>query len=45
MYRAMIPLGRLGRGEDVAAAVTFLAGAGGGYITGQVIHINGGLYI
>ena len=45
MYLAMIPLGRLGRGEDVAAAVTFLAGAGGGYITGQVIHINGGLYI
>jgi 3-oxoacyl-[acyl-carrier protein] reductase len=45
MYRAMIPLGRLGRGEDVAAAVTFLAGAGGGYITGQVIHVNGGLYI
>lgn len=44
-YRAMIPLGRLGRGEDVAAAVTFLAGAGGGYITGQVIHINGGLYV
>jgi 3-oxoacyl-[acyl-carrier protein] reductase len=45
MYLAMIPLGRLGRGEDVAAAVTFLAGAGGGYITGQIIHINGGLYI
>jgi 3-oxoacyl-[acyl-carrier protein] reductase len=45
MYRAMIPLGRLGRGEDVAAAVTFLAGPGAGYITGQVIHINGGLYV
>jgi 3-oxoacyl-[acyl-carrier protein] reductase len=45
MYRAMIPLGRLGRGEDVAAAVTFLAGAGASYITGQVIHINGGLYV
>jgi len=45
MYRAMIPLGRLGRGEDVAAAVTFLAGAGGSYITGQVIHINGGMYV
>jgi 3-oxoacyl-[acyl-carrier protein] reductase len=45
MYRAMIPLGRLGRGEDVAAAVTFLAGAGGSYVTGQVIHINGGLYV
>lgn len=45
MYRAMIPLGRLGRGEDVAAAVTFLAGAGASYITGQVIHINGGMYV
>lgn len=45
MYRTMIPLGRLGRGEDVAAAVTFLAGPGGSYITGQVIHINGGLYV
>jgi 3-oxoacyl-[acyl-carrier protein] reductase len=45
MYRALIPLGKLGRGEDVAAAVTFLAGPGGGYITGQVIHINGGLYV
>jgi 3-oxoacyl-[acyl-carrier protein] reductase len=44
MYRAMIPLGRLGRGEDVATTVTFLAGPGASYITGQVIHINGGLY-
>ena len=45
MYRAMIPLARLGRAEDVAAAVTFLAGAGASYITGQVIHINGGMYV
>jgi 3-oxoacyl-[acyl-carrier protein] reductase len=45
MYRALIPLGRLGRGEDVAAAVAFLAGPGAGYITGQVIHINGGMYV
>ncbi len=45
MYRAMVPLGRLGRGEDVAAAVTFLAGPGASYITGQVIHINGGMYV
>jgi len=45
MYRAMIPLGRLGRGEDVAAAVTFLAGPGASYITGQIIHINGGMYV
>jgi len=45
MYRAMVPLGRMGRGEDVAAAVTFLAGPGASYITGQVIHINGGMYV
>jgi 3-oxoacyl-[acyl-carrier protein] reductase len=45
MYRAMVPLGRMGRGEDVAAAVTFLAGPGARYITGQVIHINGGMYV
>jgi 3-oxoacyl-[acyl-carrier protein] reductase len=44
-YVALIPLRRLGRAEEVAAAVTFLAGAGGAYITGQVIHINGGLYV
>jgi 3-oxoacyl-[acyl-carrier protein] reductase len=45
MVLALVPLGRLGRPEEVAAAVTFLAGAGGAYITGQVIHINGGLYV
>ena len=38
-----IPLGRFGSGEDVAAAVSFLAGPGAGYITGQVIGDNGGL--
>jgi len=45
LYLALIPLGRLGKTEEVAAAVTFLAGPGGAYITGQVIHINGGLYV
>lgn len=45
MYQTMIPLGRLGRAEDVAAAVTFLAGPGAGYITGQVLHVNGGMYV
>jgi len=45
MVTALIPLQRLGRPEDVAAAVTFLAGPGGAYITGQVIHVNGGLYV
>ena len=45
VYLALIPLRRLGRPEDVAAAVTFLAGPGASYVTGQVIHINGGLYV
>ncbi len=45
VYLALIPLGRLGTGEDVAAAVGFLAGPGASYITGQVIHVNGGLYV
>jgi 3-oxoacyl-[acyl-carrier protein] reductase len=40
-----IPLARLGRPEDVAAAVKFLASEEAGYITGQVLHVNGGLYL
>lgn len=44
MKRA-IPLGRFGTTEDVANAVVFLASPEAGYITGQVIHINGGMYM
>lgn len=40
-----IPLGRLGVGEDVAAAAVFLASPEASYITGQVLHVNGGLYM
>ncbi|MDR2001137.1 MAG: 3-oxoacyl-ACP reductase FabG [Zoogloeaceae bacterium] len=40
-----IPLNRLGQGEDVAAAVTFLAGSGASYITGVTLHVNGGMYM
>lgn len=38
-----IPLGRLGRPSDVAAAVRFLVSDEAGYITGQVLHVNGGM--
>jgi len=41
---ASIPLGRLGDPVDVASLVVFLSSDRGGYITGQSIHINGGLY-
>ena len=40
-----IPVGRLGRGEDVAAAVVFLASSGAAYITGVTLHVNGGMYM
>ncbi len=42
---ANIPLGRLGKPEDIAAAVTFLASAAAGYITGTTVHVNGGMYM
>ena len=40
-----IPLGRLGRTEDVAAAVAFLASPGADYITGCTLHVNGGMHM
>jgi len=42
---ASIPLARLGESEDIAAATVFLASAAGGYITGQTLHVNGGLFV
>jgi 3-oxoacyl-[acyl-carrier protein] reductase len=40
-----IPLGRFGRPQDVTAVVVFLASESASYITGQVIHISGGMYM
>ena len=40
-----IPLGRLGTPEDVAAAVAYLASPQAGYVTGAVLHVNGGMYM
>ena len=40
---ARIPAGRLGEGEDVAAAVVYLASREAGYVTGQTVHVNGGM--
>ncbi|MEJ7931879.1 3-oxoacyl-ACP reductase FabG [Ramlibacter sp. AN1015] len=42
---AQIPLGQLGKPEDVAHAVAYLASAEAGYVTGQELHVNGGMYM
>jgi 3-oxoacyl-[acyl-carrier protein] reductase len=42
---AQVPLARLGSPEDIAAAVAFLASPRAGYITGETLHVNGGMYM
>ncbi|HHJ81290.1 MAG TPA: 3-oxoacyl-ACP reductase FabG [Candidatus Tenderia electrophaga] len=43
--QAQIPLGKLGQAEDIAKAVAFLASPGAAYITGETIHVNGGMHM
>jgi 3-oxoacyl-[acyl-carrier protein] reductase len=45
MLLSKIPLGRLGKPEEIAAVVAFLASDAGGYVTGETIHVNGGMYM
>jgi 3-oxoacyl-[acyl-carrier protein] reductase len=42
---AQVPAGRLGEGKEVAALAAFLASESAGYINGETIHINGGMYM
>ncbi len=44
-FLAQVPLGRAGKPSDVAASVAFLASESASYLTGQVIHVSGGMYI
>jgi 3-oxoacyl-[acyl-carrier protein] reductase len=38
-----IPMGRMGEGDDIGAAVAYLASKEAGYVTGQTLHVNGGM--
>ena len=40
-----IPMGKLGNGDDVSGCVAFLSSESASYITGETIHVNGGMYM
>jgi 3-oxoacyl-[acyl-carrier protein] reductase len=44
-WKARIPMGREGSPEEIAETVAFLCSGGAGYITGQTLHVNGGVYM
>lgn len=44
-HATQIPLGRMGQPEDIAQAVAYLASSGAGYVTGQELHVNGGMFM
>jgi len=41
--RCRFPLGQMGSGDDIGAAVVYLASREAGYVTGQTLHVNGGM--
>jgi NAD(P)-dependent dehydrogenase (short-subunit alcohol dehydrogenase family) len=43
--RALIPVGRMGLAEEVANAVAFLASDGAAFITGEILDVNGGMWV
>ena len=45
MLLSSIPMGKMGVGEDIANAVVFLASNLSNYITGETLHVNGGMYM
>ena len=45
MLTSRIPMAKLGSGEDVANSVAFLSSEAASYITGETIHVNGGMYM